>query len=176
MAFILSGEKCSYANIDYPVGLGAPNKHDDVALVQGLLMTWTWQHILDGPKSDGANTIDINTFKLDGRFGHETHVLLRTFTAEQRVSLKSPGWVMPLHIKRYKYKTRKGGFDMACGEDALLELLVDTPLLMLGTDMVDSARGKYQRNGVFCLGWQMPPFLAVSLSHHRGKALYHHVP
>ena len=173
MAFIIHGKHFNSANIDFPVGRGAPNKHDDVALVQGLLITWTWLNTLSSWGSAGAKTFDINAFKLDGYFGHQTNVLLRTFAAAQRVSLKSPGWVMPMHAE--SVKSGNGRVVLPLGSDAMSTLLYETPAMLLGTDMFDTAHGKYQSYGVFCLGWHMPPLLAASLSRRRAQPLYHRV-
>ena len=176
MAFVLTSiSPC--VNVDYPVGGSAPNRPDDVMLVQGLLLTWAWFWQLSGTvKGKAANPVkhfDVNSFKIDGHFGPQTRALLRLFVTNRRSGGGSAtGWVFPLHIEIHRargktYKVQTGGVDLSW-------LTLEVPAMMDGGGYVDTARGKYARYGLICLGWDMPPRLATSLAQQRSRP--HYVP
>lgn len=176
MAHILNGT-LPIVNVDYLVGGSAPNRRDDVMLVQGLLLTWAWDTELSASERNGtpstAKDIDLNAFRVDGHFGQATRNLLRAWVADSRAKGNSAeGWVMPQRLKAmsspngYRFMGALGGLDMAYLAD------IDTPEIKRDQGRVDTARGTYQRYGLFCLGWHVPPELAASLAHRRMKPQY----
>ena len=173
MAFILtSTSPC--VNVDYPVGGGAPNRSDDVMLVQGLLLSWAWWTELSFKgKANAVRKFDVNSFKIDGHFGPKTRALLRLFVTHRRaVGASAEGWVFPMHIEIYRSKGKT--FKVQTGSVDLSWLTLEVPAIHEGHGFVDTARGKYARYGLYCVGWDMPPRLAASLAHHRSTP--HYVP
>lgn len=165
MAHILNATS-PVVNVDYPVGGSAPNRRDDVMLVQGLLLTWAWNLELSDCRPNPVKDIDLNAFRVDGNFGDRTKALLRLYVSRIRASGGSAeGWIMPLHIEVLRSQGKP--FKAWTGSRAI-NVLVEVPMLV-PKGAVDTARGTYQRYGLFCLGWDMPPTLAASLSHRRSK-------
>ncbi len=173
MAFVLTSTS-AVVNVDYPVGGGAPNRPDDVMLVQGLLLSWAWwTELSSAGKANAVRKFDVNSLKIDGHFGPQTRALLRLFVTNRRAHGGSAeGWVFPMHIET----VRSGGkpFKLQAGGVDLSWLTLEVPAMHQGKGFVDTARGKYARYGLYCVGWAMPPRLAASLAQLRSKP--HYVP
>ncbi len=170
MAHILSSSSPT-VNIDYPVGAGATNRRDDVMLVQGLLLTWAWERQLFATEHGGSNPVkafDLNAFRVDGHFGDKTRQLLRLY-ATRRPGVRLGGsWIDPLHIEVIQSAGKP--FNYQTGSNVLGDLAQVSLFFLPG--YVDTARGKYQPFGLFCLGWDMPPTLAASLARRQSKPHY----
>ena len=175
MAFVLTSTSPT-VNVDYPVGGSAPNRADDVMLVQGLLLSWAWYVELSASTRHPANAVknfDLNAFKVDGHFGAQTKALLRLYVKTRRSQgISAEGWVMPAHIEivgtKKPFKLDTGSVDRSN--------LTDMGRLDMSqsSGFVDTARGKYARYRLQCIGWHMPSRLAASLARHRSKP--HYVP
>lgn len=112
MAFLLNYYGLKLAGLDYPVGRGAPNKRDDVMLVQALLTNCFVSSCADGsPLRPFYKKIqNVNFSKLtksdwgapDGLFGHQTATLLNDYVQFRGggVAQTPRGWVLPWQVKR----------------------------------------------------------------------------
>ena len=92
-------------SLDYPVGLDARNVRDDVMLVQvwlGNCKIWANEGAAGPLALFGKQTasVDMAQFKVDGKFGHQTRLMLSAFAHTVAIGQDrfGRGWAMPLEL------------------------------------------------------------------------------
>lgn len=154
-------------SLDYPVGHGAPNRRDDVMLVQLLLYNaitsscyeksplFHLRHSLDAH-------VDFARWSHDGVFGHNTARALQNFVLlrAQGLQLEHAGWVLPI----------QGGMTMSSGfrkdqRNAFLALYRDGNGAF---NAVNDSEDVYERlPGIACIGCRPPALLKQALANSR---------
>lgn len=84
-------------NIDFPVGMGAPNHRDDVMLVQALMISAV---IYANQDTNRSVDISLSGFHVDGLYGPRTQKALGELAARNGYAFTNRsngrGWIMPL--------------------------------------------------------------------------------